>query len=186
MNATFPSSLLTGERVLWNGRPTQGLLFTAEDLFLIPFSLLWCGFAISTTFGANHARTPLFFTLWGGMFVALGFFFVAGRFMLDIWLRRRIYYAVTNQRVMIVREGPFPSFTAIQLERLPEVRFTGNRQGRGTLRFGGTNMPFQRMNSWTPALSTTPQFLGIDNAGQVFDVIMEAANKARTSPSSAD
>ncbi len=38
--------LLGGERVAWSGRPVQGILFTARDIFLIPFSLIWCGFAV--------------------------------------------------------------------------------------------------------------------------------------------
>lgn len=40
------SRLLPGEKILWTATPVQGLMLSASDAFLIPFSLIWCGFAI--------------------------------------------------------------------------------------------------------------------------------------------
>lgn len=34
------------EYVLWSGKPGEGHLLAPNDVFLIPFSILWCGFAI--------------------------------------------------------------------------------------------------------------------------------------------
>lgn len=40
----FRPSLLHHECILRTGKPKQGIAFLARDGFLIPFSLLWCGF----------------------------------------------------------------------------------------------------------------------------------------------
>lgn len=36
----FQRYLFTGERILWSGRPKQGLTLSARDTFLIPFNLM--------------------------------------------------------------------------------------------------------------------------------------------------
>ena len=47
----FRGRLLAGERVMWSGRPARGVMFTARDIFLVPFSVVWVGFAIFWTCG---------------------------------------------------------------------------------------------------------------------------------------
>jgi hypothetical protein len=38
--------LAAGESILWAGQPSRRVTFHKQDLFLIPFSLMWGGFAI--------------------------------------------------------------------------------------------------------------------------------------------
>ncbi len=183
----FQNRLLSRERILWSGMPAQGLRLTGRDLFLIPFSLLWCGFAIFWTYSATRQGAPLFFDLWGAMFVCIGLFLVFGRFIADAWLRRRIYYAVTNRRILIARKAPFSNFTSLDLERLPDVQLTDESGTRGSLRFGSTTSSsgsygYSRMNgSWFPALDPVPQFIGIEDAQRVLDLVMKAGHDSRSS-----
>lgn len=175
------SRLMAGEHLLWEGRPTSGLLLTAQDSFLIPFTFMWLAFAVFWTFSATSGGAPGFFTLWGSMFVAIGLFMAVGRFVLDAWLRDRTSYAVTDQRILIVRTGLLSNFTSIDLGRLPEVRLIGEDKPRGTIRFGAAASVFDRrhMGSWAPSLDPIPQFLGIEAAPRVFNLILEASRKAR-------
>jgi len=176
----FRGRLLPGEQIAWSGQPQQGLLLTARDILLIPFSLMWCGFAIFWTFMATSVPAAGgmggFFTLWGLMFVSIGLYFVVGRFIVDAWVRRGIHYAVTDQRILIARGAPFGRFTALNLERLPDIDLKEGGNGRGTIRFGQPVAIWgnRGMSAWSVALDPTPQFLSIEDARRVFDLIQRA------------
>src|SRR5580704_8775894 len=170
--------LLTGERIVWSGRPAQGLLFSGRDWLLVPFSLLWGGFAIFWEGSVLVMNGPIIMQLWGVPFVLIGLYLVIGRFILDAWIRSGMQYAVTNRRILISRSGPFGKFTAVSLDRLPDASISESAGGRGTIRFGEPAPLWGRRNSfasWTPSLDPTPQFIGIEDARNVFDQIQRAS-----------
>jgi hypothetical protein len=173
----FSGRLVPGERIVWAGRPRGGIMFTRQDIFLVPFSLVWCGFAIFWETGVSGAGAPSFFKLWGALFVCIGLYLVAGRFLVDAWIRQGIRYALTDRRVLILRPKPFSDFIAVNLDRLPDARLSEDAHGRGTLRFGQPASMWNRrgLSSWTPALDSTPQFLLIDDARRVFDLVQRSA-----------
>ena len=79
----FQGDLGQGERILWAGQPDPNKLFGTADVFLVPFSPMWGGFAIfweasvlGLTTGSRGA--PLFFVLWGVPFVLVGQYFIWG------------------------------------------------------------------------------------------------------------
>jgi hypothetical protein len=59
-NGDFAGRLLDGETVVWSGRPGQGLRFTGRDLLLVPFSLLWGGFAVFWEVNVLWWSTPYY------------------------------------------------------------------------------------------------------------------------------
>lgn len=178
MNGT---QLMPGERILWEGSPARGLLFTGRDILLIPMSMSGLAFIIFWLWTASTIRAPIFLLLWGTMFLVVALFLLAGRFVADAWLRSRTSYAVTDQRVLIIRKAPFPSFTSIGLDRLPEINLIGDGKSQGHIRFGPS--PFflnsRSILAWIPSLDAVPQFLGITTPSKVFDVIMQASRKMR-------
>ncbi|MGE8131877.1 PH domain-containing protein [Methylobacterium sp. NPDC080182] len=165
--------LLPNEKVIWWGPPAQGIRLTRRDGLLIPFSLLWGGFAIFWETTVLRSGAPFPFALFGVPFVLVGLFLIAGRFLFDSWLRQRTMYVLTNRRVLITRSGPWPHFTAVNLDMLPEASLEEESNGRGTIRFGGpaSVLSFNGragFGSWTPALDPVPQFIGVDDAQRVF------------------
>ena len=172
---SFPGQLRQGERVVWTGRPSQGLLFQPYDLFLVPFSLMWGGFAIFWEATVLNSGAPGFFALWGVPFVLAGLFFIFGRFLADAWLRGGISYALTTQRAVIIRNRWGETLDTIELDRASEVRYLAGKNGRGTIRFGrlDTFGAFRGAGAgfgmWMPSLTPVPQFLAIENARTVFD-----------------
>jgi hypothetical protein len=174
----FRGRLLPDERIIWSGRPATGVILTLRDLFLIPFSVFWCGFAILwTALAWGGGAGP--FALFGLFFVAFGLIVMVGRFGIDAWLRQGMSYALTDKRVLILKNRPTIDFTAISLDRLPEARVTERGDGRGTVRFGpqrglltfgGTGFSI-----WVPSLDPTPQFLAIADARRVFDLVQRSS-----------
>lgn len=179
----FMSRLLPGERIVWTGRPRQGLMLTARDGLLIPFSLLWGGFAIFwetsalaiPVRAAEASPVGLIFPLWGVPFVVVGLYMIVGRFFHDAWIRSRMRYALTDRRALILQGN---RLTALDLRRLAAVEFKGGP--RGTIVFGADQMfgfgQRQPFSLWLPSTAAPPRFLGIENAQSVFNLVEAARN----------
>src|SRR5436853_5210270 len=93
--------LEAGEQLLWAGQPRRGICFREADMFMIPFSLLWAGFAVFWEVEAFRDSAPYFFRFWGIPFILAGADLVVGRFVWDTWRRARTFYGVTDHRVLI-------------------------------------------------------------------------------------
>src|SRR6476661_7016829 len=90
------------EEALWTGQPRQGIVFRAPDIFFIPFTLIWCGMAV-TAFAAMLIAPkgpPLPFAIIPSLFVLIGLYLVFGRFWVDARQRARTFYAVTNDPIV--------------------------------------------------------------------------------------
>lgn len=171
--------LLPSETLLWWDRPAQGLAFTGNDLYLVPFSLLWGGFAIFWESSVIHTNAPFFFRLWGIPFVLVGLYLIFGRFFIDAWLRTHVFYGLTDLRVLILQKGPFARFTSFVLDSLPPVSLTERADGRGTIAFELPQAyPRNRgFGTWIPASIRVPQFFRIPDARRVYNKIQELTAK---------
>lgn len=171
------SRLLTNrERILWSGRPKQGLMLRSSDAALIPFSLMWGGFAIFWETTAVMSGAPFFFRLWGIPFVLVGLYLIAGRFFADAWERGKTVYVVTNERVLIVGGLLKRTVTSLELRTLPEMSLSLAGDDKGTLTFGsGSNAAWGRFrfgNQTSPP--PPPQFEAIPDAARVMACIRDA------------
>ncbi|PDS60557.1 hypothetical protein CO653_02390 [Rhizobium anhuiense] len=173
-------SLFTpGEKLLWSGRPGQGFLLTSRDFLLVPFSLLWGGFAIFWEITAISTETPVFTKLWGIPFVLMGLYLMAGRFFVDAAARARTEYVLTNRRVIIRRSGLFRHLSTNQLELLPSISLEEGSRGKGTIKFCVPSN--RRMSGWTPSLANEPQLLGIEDARHVYSLLETARSDCTSS-----
>jgi hypothetical protein len=123
----FAPHLVDREKVLWVGRPDASKLFDATDRFLIPFSLVWGGFAIFWEATVIATGAPLFFVLFGLPFVAFGLYLIFGRFVQRRLVRRRTWYAVTDRRVLVLeRKRSGDDLQAAFIDSLPAVTHSGD------------------------------------------------------------
>jgi hypothetical protein len=156
-------------------------------MFLIPFSILWGGFAIfwevSVLKIAPKAQgtTAVVFPLFGIPFVVVGLYVMFGRFFVDAYARSKTTYGITSDRIVIV-SGIFSQQTkSLQLRTLSDVSLTEGSNGFGTITFGPTTSygGFFPGGSWpNSGRVATPAFEMIDRAKEVYDMIRSAQKKA--------
>lgn len=164
------------ERLLWYGQPRQGLMLRPSDALMIPFSLMWGGFAIFWETSAVRGGEPLFFTIWGIPFVAMGLYIIAGRFFVDAAERRRTVYGLTNERAIIVGGLRQRRVKSLALRTLPDVTLTERGDGTGTITLGtspGGKAAWPGSNQ-----QGAPAFEAIQSARSVYEQLLQAQKSA--------
>ena len=176
-------AIAPGEHALWWGRPRQGLVLRGSDVFAIPFSLLWCGFAIFWESSVlSSSKAPILFDLWGIPFILIGLHMVVGRFFVDSSQRAHTFYAVTPERVLIVSGIFSRQVKSLSLRTLSDVSLTERRSGEGTIVFG----PEGRFGSGFGGMQgmpgtnkqQAPRFEFIAAAKSVYDIVRQAQRNA--------
>lgn len=158
---------LTGnEFIVWQGRPEKGAMFTRQELVVIPFSLLWCGFAIFWEVTAFRSGAPLFFKVWGMMFVLVGLYFVFGRFFTQKRRLNRTRYVITNQKIMLLQSG---KIEILDRNTLPPLSLSIEKEGRGTIHIG--TVPFAAHTNSYPTQRSVYQLRNIAEVSRVWELL---------------
>ncbi len=172
------SELSPGEQVLWSGQPRQGIVFRASDALMIPFSVVWAGFAVFWLYSAAASGAPLPFVLFGVPFVLVGIYIVVGRFFVEARQRASTVYAVTTERVLISSGVLSRKTKSLNLRTLADLTLTTGSDGRGSISFGSSGpfgSMFAGMSSWPGAEQFIgPRFELIDEARSVYELIRKS------------
>lgn len=173
--------LTPGERLLWHGRAQQGLRLTRGDLFAIPFSLIWTGFAIYWEISVLREGASALFAMAGVPILLAGLYVLIGRFFFDAWRRGHLHYGVTDQRVLIATSGLGGTVTHLDLASLGAVTFRERGLRRGNIVFGSgptsnTDLYGALAEAGWPGVTKyrLPMFEGIDEARRVYKTLMDA------------
>ena len=165
----------SNEKLIWTGRPKKGITFRLEDLFLIPFSLLWCGFAIFWFIGAWTSGAPFLFAMFGIPFVIIGLIFVFGRFIIDAKQREHTFYGLTNDRI-IIKSGIFKqSVRSFNIKTMSDIECSEKKDKSGTIAIGPKN-PWMFMGagmSWWPGIKAAPSLELIQDVRKVYNQIIK-------------
>ena len=125
--------LAPGEYVLHRCKPGKGRLFTSQDVFMIPFSIFWCGFAFFWEITAIRSGAPYFFCLFGLPFVCVGLYMVFGRYIWTAYIRKHTAYVITNRRIIRRRGNRMDIQDGATM---PAMHITQFPDGNGTITFG--------------------------------------------------
>lgn len=207
--ANEASSIITqrldaGEKLIWSGQPRRGFLLHKSDIILIPFSLMFGGFAIFWEFGVlsipnNERATRLLFALFGVPFVLIGLYAMVGRFIVDAVQRENTFYGITDRRILIVTGTPYrlpfsysrnPLVLRIGLfgtrVRSLELRNAGiismleNSDGSGSITFGPED-PYRSITTFPlPGFNRrlSPCFDALDDVKLVYDKVRQSLESA--------
>ena len=190
--SAIQSELTPGESILWAAKPNNSVIFHREDVFLIPFSLLWGGFAIFWEAGVaglwdnfmKHSGPSYFMMLWGIPFIVVGQYLIWGRFVYAGWKKRRTYYAVTNRRVLVIQEGWKRLMSSAYLDTLPTMIKVGGSNGIGTLRFAPSEPAWSSrrggFGTWDAmAVGDVPVFTDIDDLDSVYRLVSDQRERLK-------
>jgi len=133
--AQVQQELETGESLLWAGIPKQGPALRDSDLTVIPFSLLFGGFAFYWEWSVYQSG-PVLFRLWGIPFVLAGLYVMVGRFFVDSEQRSKTAYGLSDRRIVIVSGILARNVTSLALDQLPEIHVSEKPDRSGTINFG--------------------------------------------------
>ena len=173
------AQLGSGERLLWSGRPRLGIYLRPSDGYLIPFSLMWGGFAIFWEYSVLTSKAPFFFSIWGVPFVLIGLYLIFGRFFVEAQQRSKTYYGLTNQRVIIVSGLFSHAVKSLQLRTLSDISLAERSDGTGTITFGAAAPWWSAMAGWPGSNRyQSPAFDLIPGARDVFERIRVAQREA--------
>ena len=137
----FRNDLANGEYIIWAGQPAPKL-FNSSDFFLVPFSFIWCGFTIFweimafTAFRQVGNGPGIIFPIFGIPFVLVGLYLLLGRFFYRSLKNNRTYYALTNQRVMVLHALFGKNLRSLSLNHIPALNKSVNSKGIGSITFG--------------------------------------------------
>ena len=187
--------LMPGEQILWIGQPDATQIFSLTDIYLIPFSLLWGGFAFFWEFSAfqlttrHHAVNPS--AVIGVPFSLVALYMIIGRFFVKVWRRQRTVYAVTNQRVLISVTLFSRNLTSLFIRDIPAINENSGSNGSGNIYFGeppgcgpfagtvddsGSGMEFFGQQRYR---NPVPAFYSIPNVARVAAIIRDVKRGAR-------
>jgi hypothetical protein len=183
-DAIIRAQLGQNEQLLWCAQPRGGIAVRIEDSYLIPFSLLWGGFAIFWEWSVVNSGAPLLFKLWGIPFVAVGLYLIIGRFFYDAWRRSNSYYGLTTQRALIVRHTFGESVRSIELNTLGDVTLSSvaaDKSGTITLGNDTPGSAWFSMSPWNRGYVSAPRFERIERANDVYNQVRDAQRLAQAS-----
>ncbi len=167
-----------GEELLWTGRPKKGLVLRRSDAIMIPFSLVWCGFAIFWVMISMTMGAPMLFTMFGIPFVLIGLYLVVGRFFADARKRAITIYALTRERV-IIRDGLLnTTLKSISIKSLTDITLEQRPDGSGTILLRD-DITYARYNAYSDIgssrrtyVSQGPRLEMIDDVQSVYNQLL--------------
>lgn len=181
----FAGHLLPREEILWTGRPDRRRVLTSSDWLLIPFSLLWGGFAfvwegivisgLASSRSSEAAVFPWVFAVFGLPFVLVGLYLIVGRFLHRAWANGRTWYALTNKRALVAYGPGGKHGRSVMLGDMTDISVDRRTDGSGTITFGQAELARTIFGAMPRSSFPAPGWMGIRQGPLTFANIPNVA-----------
>lgn len=161
--------LQTGERIIWQGRPSGQLRLRLGDYPIILFGLFFSGFALFWMSMASRAGGG--FWMFGLIHFSAGLALTTAPLIWRPFIRRRTFYTLTDRRAMIASDLPVRGrrLDIYPIDRMSKLSLDPGSPG---------SVWFARKSSWaTFNRSAHVGFELIPDAARVFGLIARQEEK---------
>lgn len=164
-----------GENIIWVDRPESGIKFRKLDLFLLPFSFAWGGFAVFWEYLVWQEGMPWVFKLFGIPFVLIGLYLMVGRLYHDKLIRDHTVYGISDRGRVLIKSGIFKKISKqYEIRTLDEITVSGRRGTDGSIIFSKNSSKQSQKGAWLGDYGK--QFAHIQHVGKVHDLLMRYRN----------
>ena len=166
------------EVLVWAGRPRQGVIIRNRDPIMVIGVLVFAVVYFWVVGGSLAAGPTVPVLIFHLLVLACVVYFAVGSFFLDAYYRSRLYYALTDQRAIILETMVVTEAKSLMKSDFFLARLKETEGGRGTIRL---DSPTQAVNSMMLGMGRThaafghpPMFFEIDDAEAVYGLIKQA------------
>ena len=133
----FQNEMLKDEKILWSGQPKQGFFLTGRDIFASLFGLIFLGLGSLMEYSAIQSF-DIFLMIFSLPFILFGLYMILGSIIYKNYQTKRTYYAVTNQRIIILTNSFNKKVESKVISQIPVLNKTVKTDGSGTIQFDNT------------------------------------------------
>jgi len=123
------------EKLLWSGKPNYRKIFNVRDIFFIPFTIVFAIFIIT-----NFTNKTKGLNIFNFVIYLVALYMVIGRFIAKIYYKRKILYAVTDKRILIIIVGKHERIITKYINNLSNIDISTSKNGNGTITFGDASL----------------------------------------------
>jgi len=133
LNREIEQYLEAGEKIIWTGQPKQGMIFSAFDIWMVIFGIIWTSGVVAWIYAASEAA--IWFAMFGLPFLLVGLYLIFGKFFFDARTRASAIYAITNRRVIITYKRFRKKLISYEYGKIREIALRENADRSGTIYF---------------------------------------------------
>jgi len=132
------NEMLKDEKILWSGQPKQGFSLTGGDILASLIGLIFfLGIGSFMEYTAIQSF-DMFLMIFSLPFILVGLYLIFGSIIYKNYQKKRTYYAVTNQRVIILINSFNKKVESKLMSQIPVLNKTIKKDGSGTIQFDNT------------------------------------------------